>query len=41
MWIVIVDSDGKGGWEVPSEKGQKLIVVNTQVEGKGGVKGWG
>ena len=43
MWInthntkdsICVDSDGKGGWEVPSGKGQKLIVVNT-----GGGKGW-
>ena len=31
-----MDSDGKGGWEVPSGKGQRLIVVNT-----GGGKGWG
>ena len=38
---ICVDSDGKGGWEVPSGKGQKLIVVNTQVEGKGGLKGRG
>ena len=30
-----MDSDGKGVWEVPSGKGQRLIVVNT-----GGGKGW-
>ena len=30
-----VDSDGKGGWKVPSGKGQRLIVVHT-----GGVEGW-
>ena len=26
MWI---DSDGKGGWKVPSGKGQRLIVVHA------------
>ena len=31
-----MDSDGKGGWEVPSGKGQRLIVVHT-----GGGEGWG
>ena len=30
-----VDYDGKGGWKVPSGKGQRLIVVHA-----GGVKGW-
>ena len=30
-----VDSDGKGGWKVPSGKGQRLIVMHT-----GGVEGW-
>ena len=30
-----VDSDGKGGWKVPSGKGQRLIVVHA-----GGVEGW-
>ena len=32
IWI---DSDGKGGWKVPSGKGQRLIVVHA-----GGVEGW-
>ena len=32
MWI---DSDGKGGWKVPSGKGQRLIVVHA-----GGVGKW-
>ena len=30
-----VDSDGKGGWKVPSGKGQRLIVVHA-----GGAEGW-
>ena len=30
-----VDSDGRGGWKVPSGKGQRLIVVHA-----GGVEGW-
>ena len=30
-----MDSDGKGGWKVPSGKGQRLIVVHT-----GGGEGW-
>ena len=30
-----MDSDGKGGWKVPSRKGQRLIVVYA-----GGVEGW-
>ena len=30
-----VDSDGKGGWKVPSGKGQRLIVAHA-----GGVEGW-
>ena len=30
-----VDGDGKGGWKVPSGKGQRLIVVHA-----GGVEGW-
>ena len=30
-----MDSDGKGGWEVPSGKGQRLIVVHA-----GGGEGW-
>ena len=30
-----VDSDGRGGWKVPSLKGQRLIVVHA-----GGVEGW-
>ena len=30
-----VHSDGKGGWKVPSGKGQRLIVVHA-----GGVEGW-
>ena len=30
-----VDYDGKGGWKVPSGKGQRLIVVHA-----GGVEGW-
>ena len=29
------DSDGKGGWKVPSGKGQRLIVLHA-----GGVEGW-
>ena len=33
---ICVDSDGKGGWKVPSRKGQRLIVVHT-----GGGEGWG
>lgn len=32
IWI---DSDGKGGWKVPSGKGQRLIVVHA-----GSVEGW-
>ena len=32
VWI---DSDGKGGWKVPSGKGEKLIVLHA-----GGVNGW-
>ena len=32
IWI---DSDGKGGWKVPSGKGQRLIVVHA-----GGAEGW-
>ena len=43
MWVnthntkdsICVDSDGKGGWEVPSGKGQRLIVVHA-----GGGEGW-
>ena len=31
LWI---DSDEKGGWKVPSRKGQRLIVVHV-----GGVEG--
>ena len=30
-----VDCDGKGGWKVPSGKGQRLIVLHA-----GGVEGW-
>ena len=30
-----MDYDGKGGWKVPSGKGQRLIVVQA-----GGVEGW-
>ncbi len=30
-----VDKDGKGGWKVPSGKGQRLIVLHA-----GGVNGW-
>ena len=30
-----MDYDGKGGWRVPSGKGQRLIVVHA-----GGVEGW-
>ena len=30
-----VDYNGKGGWKVPSGKGQRLIVVHA-----GGVEGW-
>ena len=32
---ILVDYAGKGGWKVPSGKGQRLIVVHA-----GGVKGW-
>ena len=32
IWM---DSDGKGGWKVPSGKGQRLIVVHAV-----GVEGW-
>ena len=32
IWI---DTDGKGGWKVPSGKGQRLIVVHA-----GGAEGW-
>ena len=32
---VWVDSDGKGGWKVPSGKCERLIVLNA-----GGVNGW-
>ena len=32
---VWVDSDGKGGWMVPSGKGQKLIVLHA-----GSAEGW-
>ena len=32
---VWVDSDGKGGWKVPSGKGQKLIVLHA-----GSAEGW-
>ena len=32
---VWVDSDGKGGWKVPSGKGERLIVLHA-----GGVNGW-
>ena len=32
IWI---DSDGSGGWKVPSCKGQRLIVLHA-----GGVEGW-
>ena len=30
-----MDSDGKGGWKVPSGKGQRLLVAHA-----GGVEGW-
>ena len=30
-----VDSDGSGGWKVPSGKGQRLIILHA-----GGVDGW-
>ena len=30
-----VDSDGKGGWKLPSGKGQRLIIVHA-----GGAEGW-
>ena len=33
-----MNSDGKGGWKVPSGKGQRLIVVHT---GEGWVEGAG
>ena len=33
--FIWVDSDGKGGWKVPSGKGQRLIVLHA-----GGVEGW-
>ena len=32
---VLVDSDGKGGWKVPSGKGERLIRLHP-----GGVNGW-
>ena len=32
IWVGV---DGKGGWKVPSGKGQRLIVVHA-----GGVEGW-
>ena len=34
-YYIWVDNDGKGGWKVPSGKGQRLIVVHA-----GGVEGW-
>ena len=33
---IVYNSDVKGGWKVPSGKGQRLIVVNTG----GGEEGW-
>ena len=30
-----VDTDGRGGWKVPSGKGQRLIIIPA-----GGVEGW-
>ena len=35
-----MDSDGKGGWEVPSGKGQRLIVVHAD-GGEGWIEGAG
>ncbi len=43
MWVnahhndeyIWVDKDGKGGWKVPSGKGQRLIVLHA-----GGANGW-
>lgn len=32
LWV---DKDGKGGWKVPSGKGQRLIILHA-----GGVEGW-
>ena len=32
---ISVDSDGSGGWKVPSGKGQRLIILHA-----GGVDGW-
>ena len=32
---VWVDSDGKGGWKVPSGKGQRLIILHA-----GSAEGW-
>ena len=36
-----VDSDGKGGWKVPSGKGQRLIVVHAggAAAGEGWIEG--
>ena len=31
----LVDKDGKGGWKIPSGKGQRLIVLHA-----GGIEGW-
>ena len=37
---ICVDSDGKRGWEVPSRKGQRLIVVHAD-GGEGWIEGAG